>query len=212
MNTCRRLILAICLLSCLPMQADTEPRDTVCFYETWEQMFDMAPVAMAVDPYMYFGPYEMEFVTSDDKFNNDIHNSYLAATINDSIWFINSEYLRKHFKSSDAASLSNYLPLFFDYKVAYAIGAANPSVAELLFGSDGNIEIDYYYIDFVNRKVRRVNSSTLSQLLEDYHDLQMRYEGMKDYKKREIIEDYFFKYIDRASQDVMHPYILDLFE
>ena len=40
----------------------------------------------------------------------------------------------------------------------------------------------------------------------------MRYEGMKDYKKREIIEDYFFKYIDRASQDVMHPYILDLFE
>ena len=39
----------------------------------------------------------------------------------------------------------------------------------------------------------------------------MRYEGMKDYKKREIMLDYFFKYIERANQDVMKPYILDLF-
>ena len=38
----------------------------------------------------------------------------------------------------------------------------------------------------------------------------MRYEGMKDYKKQEIIEDYFFRFIDRASSDVMRPYILDL--
>ena len=60
--------------------------------------------------------------------------------------------------------------------------------------------------------MRRVNSDYLSELLEDYHDLQMRYEGMKDYKKDYIIEDYFFKYIDRASEDFMHPNILDLVE
>ena len=58
--------------------------------------------------------------------------------------------------------------------------------------------------------MRKVNHSYLSELLEDYHDLQMRYEGMKDYKKQYIIEDYFFKYIDRATGDVMHPYILEL--
>ena len=46
--------------------------------------------------------------------------------------------------------------------------------------------------------------------MTDYHDLKVRYEGMKDYKKRYIIEDYFYKYIDRASQDFMRPYILDL--
>ncbi len=33
---------------------------------------------------------------------------------------------------------------------------------------------------------------------------------MKDYKKSEIIEDYFLKFIERASNDIMRPYILDL--
>ena len=69
---------------------------------------------------------------------------------------------------------------------------------------------DFYYIDFINRVVKKVTPSYLSELLEDYHNLQMRYEGMKDYKKREIIEDYFLKYIDRASSDVMRPDILDI--
>ena len=86
---------------------------------------------------------------------------------------------------------------------------------EILFGDTGD-EADYskaasfYYIDFFNRKVLKVNPSVLSELLTDYHDLKMRYEGMRDYKKREIIEDYFYKYVDRASQDVMRPNILDL--
>ena len=194
------------------MMAATEPRDTVYFYETWEQMFDLNPVAMAVDPDMYYGAFECEFETSDEKFNNDIKENYLAAAINDSIWLINTEFFHKHFKKSDASVVRNYVPLFFNDKVAYFIGAANPSVKELLFGDNESIEADYFYIDFVNLKVRRINSSTLSDLLEEYHDLQMRYEGMKDYKKRHIIEDYFFKYIDRASDDVMHPYILDLEE
>ena len=73
-------------------------------------------------------------------------------------------------------------------------------------------KLEYYYIDFVNREVLRVTPKVLSDLLEDYHDLQMRYEGMKDYKKSEIIEDYFFKYIDRAVNDVMRPSVLDLME
>ena len=72
--------------------------------------------------------------------------------------------------------------------------------------------MDYFYIDFVTSTVHRVTNEYLSHLLEDYHDLQMRYEGMKDYKKRYIIEDYFFKYIDRATDDFMHPNILDLVE
>ena len=89
------------------------------------------------------------------------------------------------------------------------------SVVDFLFGesessgvNDGRKE--YYYIDFLNRKVLRVTPKVLSGLLEDYHDLQMRYEGMKDYKKSEIIEDYFLKFIERASNDIMRPYILDL--
>ena len=56
----------------------------------------------------------------------------------------------------------------------------------------------------------RVTPEVLSRLLEDYHDLQMRYEGMKDYKKRPVIEDFFFQFVDRATEDLMRPFILDL--
>ncbi|MBQ9822475.1 MAG: hypothetical protein IJM58_10165, partial [Muribaculaceae bacterium] len=70
--------------------------------------------------------------------------------------------------------------------------------------------VDLYYIDFKNHMVRKVTPEVLSELLEDYHDLKMRYEGMKNYKKREIIFDYFFKYVERATDDIMRPFILDL--
>ena len=58
--------------------------------------------------------------------------------------------------------------------------------------------------------MERVTPKYLSHLLEDYQDLLMRYEGMKNYKKPEIIEDYFFKYIDRYTEDLMTPLIVDL--
>jgi hypothetical protein len=72
--------------------------------------------------------------------------------------------------------------------------------------------VDYYYIDFKNGRVRKVTHNYLSELLEDYHDLQMRFEGMKDYKKRYMVEEFFFRYIERVTDDVMQPYILDLVE
>ena len=62
----------------------------------------------------------------------------------------------------------------------------------------------------MNRRVIKITPESLSELLEDYHDLQMRYEGMKNHKKHEIIEDYFYKYIDRATEDILRPYIIDL--
>ena len=62
----------------------------------------------------------------------------------------------------------------------------------------------------MKKKVQKVTPEVLSNLLESYHDLQMRYEGMKNYNKREIIHDYFYKYVDRATEDFMRPFILDL--
>ena len=67
----------------------------------------------------------------------------------------------------------------------------------------------FYYLDFARGKVTLVTQSSLAGLLEDYHDLKMRYEGMRDYKNPEIIEDYFYRYIDRISQDDSRPRILD---
>jgi hypothetical protein len=108
--------------------------------------------------------------------------------------------------------------VFFNDKVAYLtfVGyGENLSFTQMMFGTlDDPVEyeeiVDLYYIDFFNRKVLKVTPVVLSGLLEPYHDLQMRYEGMKDYKKRSIIRDYFYKFVDRATQDVMRPFILDL--
>ena len=85
------------------------------------------------------------------------------------------------------------------------------SLRELINGSTekdaGEATKAYYFIDFKNRKVERVNHKYLSKLLEDYHDLKMRYEGMKDYKKPHIIEEFLFQYIGRVSEDIMRPTI-----
>ena len=210
-NWIRNIMLAAIAMTSLHAMAFTAGHDTIYFYKTWEQVLYMEPAAMYVDPYMYPSNFEIYFEVDDDYFNDNIMNEYIAATVGDSIWLVNSTYLKQHFKG-DVRNLNNYVPLFFNYKVAYAIYSASLSVKDLLMGESETTEFDFYYIDFFNRKVLRVSPTVLSELLEDYHDLQMRYEGMKDYNKRHIIEDYFYKYIDRATDDIMHPYILDLVE
>ena len=98
--------------------------------------------------------------------------------------------------------------------MAYLISSASVSLTESLLGSSyEGVALDVpaiYYIDFMNRRVEELTSDYLSKLLEDYPDLKMRYEGMKDYKKQYIIEDFFFQYVERATEDIMRPYIVDL--
>ena len=194
------------------------PHDTVYFYDTWEQMLDMIPNGSIIDPLIEaYTPYEIFIMTGDDKADEKISKEHIAATIDDDVWLINSAYLKKEFKG-DTKKLNGFMPVFFNEKVAFIkyVGYGdNVSLKHILFGEmdvDYDELADYYYIDFYNRKVLKVTPEVLSALLQDYHDLQMRYEGMKDYKKRHIIEDYFFKFIDRASSDILHPYILDVLD
>lgn len=212
-NWLRNIVLAVAALASFQGVAQTEPHDTVYFYNTWEQILTQTPAAVILDPWIDpITPYEVIIETADENYNQIIWDEHIAATIGDSIWLINSEYLQREFKG-DVKRLNAFVPFFFNDKVAYAISVGSLSVKDILFGTDDSYysgEVDYYYFDFFNHKVLKITPAVLIDLLEDYHDLQMRYEGMKDYKKRHIIEDYFFKYIDRATQDVMRPYILDL--
>jgi len=205
-------------MSAFHAEAADEPMDTVYFYDTWKQMLNVEPVAMFVNPQLYLeSPCELYIMTNDPNLDKVIEKEHIAISLGDSIWFINTYYLDKHF-GGDAARLNGFAPVYFNQKLAYVTYTANLSVKDLLFGESEDKEfgydysIDLYNIDFQNHMVNKVTPGTLSQMLEDYHDLQMRYEGMKDYKKRAIIEDYYFKYIDRATADIMHPYILDLVE
>ena len=205
-------------ISLRAVATDSEPLDTVYFYDSWEMMLQQTPDAMLVSPSIEtFTPFEIYISTGDERMDRVISNKHLAATLGDSIWLINSELLKNDFKG-DVRKLHGFVPVFFNEKVAFATYASPSdelSLKTILFGIDEeDIDYDdmvnYFYLDFLNRKVLKVTPTVLSELLEDYHDLQMRYEGMKDYKKRPIIQDYFFKYVDRATSDILRPYILDL--
>ena len=217
-NILRYLILLTVAVCSLQSQAVPSAKlDTVYFYKSWEQMLNLQPTAYIVNPITWFiTPYEMVVETGDEGTNDMIKENYMALSIGDSIWLINSEYLRKNFKGV-SKNISEYAPVFFNDKVAYVTAPGPLGVKDLLFGteSDGVTyygDVAFYYIDFKNHRVERVTHSYLSELLEDYHDLQMRYEGMKNNKDKRIIEDYFYKYVDRATDDIMRPFIVDLVE
>lgn len=197
------------------------PQDTVYFYDTWEQMLNFTPDAVIIDPVIETrSPYELYVDACDDNINDLISNKHIALSLGDSIWLVNSKYLKRQFKG-DTKMLNGYVPVFFNDKVAYVTYVRydewSVSLNDYLFGEvgyDGAIKkvVNYCYIDFMRRKVLKVDHSVLSNLLDGYHDLLMRYEGMKDYKSPEIIEEYFLKYVDRATEDIMRPNIVDLTE
>ena len=192
-----------------------EVLDTVYFYQSWEQMMYFQPVAMLINPYIEaYTPFEVHIYSDDQQVNRHLaETGFIAVSLGDSIWLANSEYIKDNF-NGDVGQFDGLVPLFYDEKTAFLTNPGKLSVKNILFGEtdEDDYNVDYFYIDFQKRKVKRVTHKYLSQLLEDYHDLQMRYEGRKDYKKHEIIEDYFFKYIDRVSQDVLKPYLLDIVE
>ncbi len=198
-------------------QTQSHPLDTIYFYKSWAQMLYMEPSAYIVNPVIYAdSDCEIYIETGNDEVNQMIEDEYIAFSRDAETFYINSNYLKKEF-SGDVRVHEGFVPLFFNDKVAFIISYGPLTVKDVLFGNSGdegitNRNVDYYNINFLNNSVNRVTHEYLSLLLEDYHDLKMRYEGMKDYKKDYIIEDYFFKYIDRATDDFMHPFILDLVE
>ncbi len=68
---------------------------------------------------------------------------------------------------------------------------------------------DFFWIDFENKRVDKIDHKKLSELLSVYPDLQRRFEQMRDYKKRYIIQSFFIDFIQRASRDPGYPYLLD---
>lgn len=214
----RCLFLGMMMFSSLAAHAD-EPMDTVYLYASWESILYQDPTSAVLNPTIeVYTPYQVDITTFDNKLDSHIYNDFIAATLGDSTWLISSVYLKNNFKG-DTRNLDGFMPLFFNDKVAFVIfvGYGEPtSVSSVLFGSEYTTDEDYessrnfYYIDFEKKLVRKVDHQVMSDLLNDYHNLQMRYEGMKDYKKKYIIEDYFYKFIEAATNDPMRPYILDL--
>lgn len=209
------LIVLATVMCTMRSAALTVTNDTLYIYDTWQQMLDKTPKKMVINPlFDVVSPHEIYIVTGNEKLDRKLIDDHLAISMGDSIWLLSTTYLKKHF-TGDVKHLNGYAPVFFNGKAAYITQQGKLSLKDCLIGSAVDFEYtshaaDYYNIDFVNREVKKVTPDNLSELLNAYHDLQMRYEGMKDYKKHEIVEDYYFKYIDRLTQDVMRPNILDI--
>lgn len=216
MKTCLKYLMAIMIVASCAFHcaADANPIDTVYIYNSWEQMLYREPMAMLVNPEIIaFSPFSVSILTDNEEVLKKVsEEGHAAISIGDSIWLANSDYIKQDFKG-DVKGFEGYVPLFFTEKVAYLTYPAELSVKEILFGESGYDEdrpVDYYNIDFEKMIVKRVTHKHLSELLQDYHDLQMRYEGMKDYKKNEIIEYFYFQYLERVTEDLFKPYIVDL--
>jgi len=201
---------------------DGSQADTVCIYKTWESVIYGEPDAMIINPFIFANtPYDVVITDDNEQVRELLSDNVIAVTLGDSIWLINSQYLKDNFKG-DSKKFDNFVPFYFNEKVAFVVflGYEASTGKQILGGLMGDAEMFdtdpftddpyYYYIDFELKRVDKVDRKVLSDLLNDYHDLKMRYEGMKDYKKREVIDDYFMQYIDRVTQDPTKPDILEL--
>lgn len=186
-----------------------EPQDTVYFYTSWRQLMDATPDTMIVDAMIdVYSPYELYFETDNKKVNKRIKKEYIAASLSDSVCLVNSNYLKGNFKG-DSKKLHGYVPLFFNETVAYAVAE------ECIYAELGDVGLNVittfnYYIDFQRRKVFRIDDKKLSILLADYPNLKMSFEGMVERKKTSVINHFFFRYVDRATDDLTRPEILEL--
>lgn len=177
--------------------------DNVYFYDSWSQIFELNPADTVKRPIITNeSPYETTFAIKDEKQKLVYIKDHLAASLNDSIWVINSKYLQREFKG-DAKMLKNFVPLYFNEKLAYVIYS---------YPWEAEYKVFYFYIDFEKRRVSKVTPKVLKELLAFYPDLLKRYESMRDYKSPIMIEDYFIEYVKRVTNDETRPYILDLVE
>ena len=129
----------------------------VYFYDTWHQIFDMTPVKSTFrSSVRMISGYEFYFGEEGSAIDTEA-GKHIAAELCDTIWLINSKYLKRAFKG-DGSMLRGYVPLFFNERFAYAIYKPwdNP-----------NCDVEYYYIDFQNRRVDRAIEDVMRPLILD---------------------------------------------
>lgn len=198
-------------------QATEQPHDTVMVYNSWQAIFDNTPTVLAIDPYIEAVTPFTIVVDSRDAAMHRVLTDAMAITVADheggTIWLMNTDWLNAHYEG-DCDVMAAFVPLFFNEKVAFLHWSDTPSpgMFEALFGGVTEVtdedyynNADYYVIDVPNRYVTHISRKTLPQLLSPYHDLLMRYQGMKNYKKQSVVNYFFNEWVQRATADPFVP-------
>ena len=148
----------------------------------------------------------------------------LALSLGDSVWFINSRYLRDSLNGPYNKIFEEYVPLYFNEKIAFVqflvteisylpyeidtfegltAGVGRGSMFNV--GDYGYVDVPHFVLDLDNKEVFLVDRNYLMFLLERYPDMKHRYEMMQDQNEFYMINQFFWDYVERLSQDPYAP-------
>lgn len=223
--TRRHYIALLCLVATTLVATAQEYQarhDSVWVYNSWEAIMDQWPDTLLVNPEIeVWTPYDIEFKTRSKAANQMLEEQTIAVAVGDTTWLINTKLLQDQGYKGDVKKMDDFAPLFFNAKVAFiqCVPTHTSNGMALLGALLGDPELfsedpwenpaDFFWIDFENKRVDKIDHKKLSELLSVYPDLQRRFEQMRDYKKRYIIQSFFIDFIQRASRDPGYPYLLD---
>ncbi len=208
-----------------------EGTDTLMVYNSWKSVFYTGHDTVAINPNVeIYSPFQYKFKpTEKDRksLSKMIEKQSVAVAIGDSVWLVNSKYLKDSLAGSYNKYFHDFLPLYFSEKIAffqylpteidylgveidnfeglqYYVGVGRSSVLEY---PSGIIDVAHFVIDLENKMVFLVDKNYLLLLLERYPDMKRRFEMMQGQNEFYLINEFFWDYVDRISQD---PYAPDI--
>lgn len=209
-----------------------EGTDTLMVYNSWRSVFYKGRDTVALNPNVeIYSPFQYKFKpTEKDRkpLQKMIEKQSVAVAIGDSVWLVNGKYLKDSLNGAYNKYFRDYLPLYFCEKIAffqylpteidylgteidnfeglqYYVGVGRGSVLEY---PSGIVDVAHFVIDLENKTVFLVDKNYLLFLLERYPDMKRRFEMMQGQNEFYLINEFFWDYVDRISQDPYAPNIV----
>lgn len=197
--------------------------DTLYVYNSWRSVFFTGPDTVAINPNIeIYSPFNIKFkpTEKDSKpLRKMIEKQSLVVSIGDSVWMINSHFIKDSLRGEYNYIFENYVPLYFNEQMAFVqflpteisylpIEIKNFEGVQAGVGRDGifnageygYVAVPHFYIDLRHRTITLIDHDFLLTLLEEFPDLRRRYEMMQDQHEFYMINQFFWDYVDRKDR------------
>jgi len=212
-----------------------EGTDTLMVYNSWNSIFNDGPDTVAINPNVeIYSPFHYKFKpTEKDRkpLAKMIEKQSVAVSIGDSVWLVNSKYLRDSLSGAYNKFFQDYLPLYFNDKIAFFqflstdisyldveidnfeglqdyVGVGASSVLDYGYGV---ADVAHFVIDRESKNVFLVDRDYLLFLLDRYPDMKRRYEMMQGQNEFYLINQFFWDYVNRLEQESYVPTFEDYY-
>ena len=209
-----------------------EGTDTLMVYNSWHSLFYEGRDTVAINPNIeIYSPFQYKFKPTEKShkpLSKMIEKQSVAVSIGDSVWLVNSKYLKDSLQGVYNKYFNDYLPLYFSEKIAFFqyvpteieyleceidnfqnlehyVGVGRSSVLEY---PGGVVDVAHFVIDLAQKNVNLVDGKYLLFLLERYPDMKRRFEMMQGQNEYYLINEFFWDYVDRISEDPFAPDIV----